>query len=157
MTIFYGFHDTPFGRCLLAVSGSSVCYLAFIEHEARALEELSATWPDGSLVQDQPLTGQYAVYIFVAKKAVSLELRGTTFQKRVWQELLTIQAGTTISYEAIAQRIAKPRSARAVGSAVAANHIAYVIPCHRVIKKSGELHKYRWGAALKQRMLTAEQ
>jgi len=123
-----------------------------------ALEELGTRWREATLVEDQQQTQTLIEQIFPAesssnRQAVNLLLRGTNFQIKVWEALLKIPAGAVASYEDVAQMIGQPDAARAVGSAVGANNIAYLIPCHRVIRKSGVIQEYRWGPTRKKAML----
>lgn len=154
VVIRYGVHDTPFGEALIATTGRGVCHLHFVDDggAAAALEELRTRWPDASLRVDAVAPQQAAAAIFGrARKpfALPLHIRGTNFQIQVWQALLRLPEDRFASYEQIAASIGMPRAQRAVASAVARNPIAVVIPCHRVIRKTGAWGEYRWGALRK--------
>lgn len=163
LVIHYGFHASPFGACLLAVTARGVCGLAFAEPDDRdqVLAELRARWPRAQLIEDDAATAPVARRIFSrdgseAEASVSLFLHGTNFQLKVWEALLRIPAGNVTSYEDIAHAVGAPRAARAVGAAVARNPVAYLIPCHRVIRKTGAFGDYHWGATRKRALLAWE-
>jgi len=163
LTIFYGLHPSPFGECLLAVTDRGVCGLSFIEKEnpKKAVRYLQSKWPQAKLIEKPLVTKPYVDKIFGKSSGngtpkLNLFLKGTNFQIKVWEALLKIPAGCVVSYEDIATRIGKPTASRAVGSAVANNHVAYLIPCHRVIQKIGAFGNYRWGAPRKKAMLVWE-
>lgn len=156
LVIRYGVHDSPFGPMLLAVTGRGVCGLSFLDGQAleTRLKALAESWPEARLVADRAATGAVAVRIFAARpdagRPLHLLVRGTNFQVRVWQALLDIPPGTLCSYRQLAGAVGRPAAARAVGAAVGANPIGYLIPCHRVIRGSGALGGYRWGLTRKQ-------
>ena len=155
--ITYGIHESLFGHCAIGIVKGRVAALAFIagkgDRVARAA--IRATWPEAALVRDDAGTAAYAKKAF-SGKSVSLLVRGTDFQIRVWHALLAIPAGKVATYAAVAAAAGSPGASRAVGSACARNGIAYLIPCHRVIAGNGSLGGYRWGAALKERLLAWE-
>ncbi len=161
LKIFYGRHQTPFGECLIAATARGICMLTFLDDDhswESALEELRTRWREATLVEDPQQTQTLIEQIFPPesssdRQAVNLLLRGTNFQIKVWEALLKIPAGAVASYEDVAQMIGQPDAARAVGSAVGANNIAYLIPCHRVIRKNGVIQAYRWGPTRKKAML----
>ncbi len=160
LTIQYGFHPTPFGECLLAVTERGICHLAFVKEgdRARALGELKKQWARAELVEDPQTTLPLVERIFTSQTGQSLPplnlyLKGTNFQIKVWEALLRIPPGSVVSYENIAAAIGMPSAARAVSNAVAHNPIPVVIPCHRVIRKMGILGGYRYGTARKKAML----
>lgn len=160
LTILYGFHPTPFGECLLAVTDRGICHLAFVEEggRPRALSELTNQWARASLVEDPRATGPLVERIFAPQGGqglppLNLYLKGTNFQIKVWQALLQIPAGSVVSYENVAAAIGMPGAARAVSNAVAHNPIPVIIPCHRVIRKMGAMGGYRYGTARKKAML----
>ena len=163
LRITYGRHATPFGDCLLAVTGRGICQFLFVTETgwAPAVTDLRAQWQAADLVEDQAQTAPVIDQIFPSngqdgQRTVSLLLKGTNFQLKVWRALLQIPAGAAWSYEDVAQAIGQPTAARAVGNAVGANPIAYLIPCHRVIRKSGLVDAYRWGSTRKKAMLAWE-
>jgi AraC family transcriptional regulator of adaptative response/methylated-DNA-[protein]-cysteine methyltransferase len=164
LTIHYGFHPTPFGDCLLALTGRGLCGLAFAEegNTDALLADFRQRWGQAELIYDPAATLPYAVHIFELTSEpggppMQLYLRGTNFQLKVWQALLHIPTGQLTTYGLIATALGQPNASRAVGSAVGDNPIAYLIPCHRVIRKAGELGGYRYGLARKQAILGWEQ
>lgn len=160
LQIAYGRHTTPFGDCLLAVTNRGICQLLFLTESGweAAVTEVREQWSAANLVEDQAQTQPFFAQIFptngaAPQRTLSLLLRGTNFQLKVWNALLQIPSGAAWSYEDVAQAIGQPSAARAVGNAVGANPIAYLIPCHRVIRKSGIVDAYRWGSTRKKAML----
>lgn len=159
LTISYGFHPTPFGECLLALTERGICALAFVEQRDRqSLRDwLAAQWPRAALRENPGATQPMVDKIFTGRASPSrplpLLLKGTNFQIKVWEALLRIPHGAVVSYETVAAAIAAPKASRAAGSAIGKNPIAYIIPCHRVIRKIGESGNYRWGRARKQAIL----
>jgi AraC family transcriptional regulator of adaptative response/methylated-DNA-[protein]-cysteine methyltransferase len=159
LKICYGFHDTPFGPCLLATTQRGVCGLDFVQgSQPAALAQLSAGWPQAEFVEAKAETRLFVDQIFAPTprnqpRPFHLLLKGTNFQVNVWQALLTIPAGSMVSYQGVAAYVGKPRASRAVANAIAHNPIAYLIPCHRVIRKSGDMHGYRWGTTRKRAIL----
>ena len=162
LTIAYGIHDTPFGKAFIALTSRGICQLVFIGEETShdLVERLQAAWPLAQCLEDQAQTAAMIARLFTSahteKQPLSLLVRGTNFQVSVWQALLNIPAGHLASYGEVAQAIHKPKAARAVGTAIGANPIAFVIPCHRVIQQSGQLGGYRWGEVRKHAMLVRE-
>lgn len=159
LTIRYGFHPSPFGETLLAVTERGVCGLAFVTPPTRAkrLRELGERWPLSQLVEDADATRDYAARIFAAAPGpVRVIARGTNFEARVWQALLEVQPGTATTYGALAEAISAPQAARAVGQAVGRNPVGYLIPCHRVLRSTGAFGGYRWGTERKRAMLAFE-
>jgi AraC family transcriptional regulator, regulatory protein of adaptative response / methylated-DNA-[protein]-cysteine methyltransferase len=163
LAIRYGFHHTPFGECLLATTDRGICFLAFVndENHGAALDELKKDWENADLGESPAATRPYVERIFNRDdhpndSPLTLHLRGTNFQLKVWEALLRVPPGEATSYEALAARIGQPSAARAVGSAVAHNPVAYLIPCHRVLRKVGEFGNYRYGPARKKAMLLRE-
>ena len=160
LDIAYGFHPTPFGECLLAVTSRGVCFLAFVDGGDRkaAMAGLRREWEQANLSSDPARTEPYVARIFdpAPRAPLPLHVRGTNFQMKVWEALLRIPAGSAVSYEELAGRIGRPRAARAVAGAVAHNPVAYLIPCHRVLRKSGEFGGYRYRPERKRAMLLRE-
>ncbi|MEO8198903.1 MAG: bifunctional helix-turn-helix domain-containing protein/methylated-DNA--[protein]-cysteine S-methyltransferase [Gemmatimonadota bacterium] len=159
LIISYGFHSTPFGECLLATTDLGVCSLTFVETtREKALSALSEKWNRANLKRDQKGTGLVVERMFremISKEdgEVRLALHGTNFQLRVWEALLRIPTGAVASYADVAEAVGAPGASRAVGTAIGQNPIAYLIPCHRVILKTGAFGNYRWGAARKHAIL----
>jgi len=164
LTIRYGFHPSPFGDCLVGITERGLCALSFAEegNTASLLDDLQQRWEQAKLIEDAAATHPYARRIFdlgrdPGEMPIQLYLHGTNFQLQVWQALLHIPAGELTTYGQIATAVGKPKASRAVGSAVGDNPIAYLIPCHRVIRQAGELGGYRYGLARKQAILGWEQ
>jgi AraC family transcriptional regulator of adaptative response/methylated-DNA-[protein]-cysteine methyltransferase len=162
LTLRYGVHDSPFGQCLLAVTARGVCGLTFLtDGLAPAVAELAQRWPHAQLVKSARVTRPVFERIFPQRRGESprnldLYIPGTNFQIKVWEALLRIPAGAVTTYGEIAAAIHAPRAARAVGSAIGSNPVAYLIPCHRVIRATGTLGDYHWGRARKHSMLAWE-
>ena len=162
LTIQYGFHSSPFGECLIAITARGVCHLGFTPpaDPRAALAELTAEWPRARFEQAPRMTAPIARRLFTRvngdSPGIDLHVRGTNFQIKIWEALLRIPSGSVVSYEDIARRIRAPRAVRAVANAVAHNPVAWLIPCHRVIRKSGALGGYRWGETRKKALLVWE-
>ncbi|HVU26850.1 MAG TPA: methylated-DNA--[protein]-cysteine S-methyltransferase [Verrucomicrobiae bacterium] len=160
-TIIFGFVDSPFGKCLVGESHRGICHLSFVESSEKvALDTLKAQWPRARLKQNNVAANQLANYIFnrtvVGNSSLRAFVRGTPFQVRVWRALMQVQSGTLVSYGGLAAAVNQPAAARAVGSAVGQNSLAYLIPCHRVIRETGVIGDYRWGQVRKRAMLAWE-
>ncbi len=160
LEIRYGFSPSPFGDCLIARTDRGICHLGFVDGSSRAnaLAQLDGAWPGAVLVESRTDISLIASRIFNPEpvdgsRPFHLQLKGTNFQVNVWRALLTVPAGSFITYQDIAGYIGRPRGFRAVANALAINPVAYLIPCHRVIAKSGSIHRYRWGAARKKAMV----
>lgn len=165
--ISFGFADSPFGKCLIAESPRGICHLSFVENEKASLGELQKDWPQAKLKLDDSAAARLSEKIFTRNDAVQhagseagaplrAYVSGTPFQVRVWRALLNVQPGTLTSYGRLANAIDKPAAARAVGSAVAKNPLAYLIPCHRVIRETGVTGDYHWGPIRKRAILAWE-
>lgn len=157
----YGIHDTPFGTCLIGVTERGICWLSFLrtdEDPRMEIESMKSHWFNSTFHQNQELSGAFTEKIFDARKADKSEklhvfVKGTNFQVKVWQALLNIPIGEVTTYQNIGVAIQSPKAMQAVGSAVGSNHIAYLIPCHRVIRKDGQLGEYRWSSVRKKSMI----
>lgn len=160
LTIGYGLAPSPFGEALVAWTARGVCHLAFCVADREAMfGALAGEWPGAVRVRDDARAAALMAEIFPetpARGRMHLVLRGTNFQIKVWEALIRIESGSLISYGQLAHGIGSPRAQRAVGSAIAANQIAYLIPCHRVIRDSGDTGQYRWGPERKRAMLAWE-
>ena len=162
LLITYAWHDSPFGEAFMAITHRGILALAFCDssEEESHLVELKKGWPNASFTMDKAAISKIMHGLFDdegrQKENILLHIRGTNFQVRVWQALLNIPVGSVTSYQAIAECIDKPRSVRAVANAIAANPVAWLIPCHRVLRSNGELSGYRWGPNRKQLMLARE-
>ena len=162
LTIRYGFHTTPFGNAFIAITAKGICKFVFIDEETKPelLDSLQREWPQADYIEDDNGTAATVQAMFHRQTAsaspVSLLVRGTNFQIHVWRALLKIGEGQVACYGDIARIIGKPKAARAVGTAIGANPIAFLIPCHRVIQQSGKSGGYRWGETRKHAMLMRE-
>jgi len=160
LTIRYGVFDSPFGPYLLGVTDGKICKLEFLDeldsgNEASLITQLQTDWPGARLVHDPGPLQATAQAVFSAenRQPVTLLLKASPFQLKVWEALLRIPEGQVVSYDGIAGAIGMPTASRAVGTAIGSNSVAYLIPCHRVIKKTGLFGNYRWGAVRKQALL----
>ena len=160
MTIYYGFHPSPFGTALVMGTERGLAGLAFADsgEEQAALADMRSRWPQAQLVENAARTAPLACRIFDrklwrAERPLRVVLIGTDFEVRVWETLLRIPMGRAVSYSDIAARIGTPKAARAVGAAVGKNPISFVVPCHRVLGKSGAITGYHWGLTRKRAML----
>ncbi len=158
LAIRYGVHDSPFGAALLAVTARGICGLHFVDSPGEGIERLRRDWPDAELCRDAAATAPVAERIFrplsaPPRRPLALLVKGTNFQVKVWRALLELPLGALATYRDVAARIEAPGSARAVGTAIGANPVAWLIPCHRVIRESGALGGYRWGTGRKAAML----
>jgi len=158
-----GFANTPFGKCLIGESPRGICHLSFIDSatDAEALSEIREAWPNARLVRRDASASRIANRIFSnAASANHAPLRalvsGSAFQVRVWRALLGVQPGALTTYGRLAEAIGQSGASRAVGSAIGKNPVAYLIPCHRVIRETGVLGHYRWNALRKRAMLAWE-
>jgi len=163
-TIAYGFAASPFGLCLVGESPRGLCLLSFVEaaDEEAARSRLRADWPRARLQRDDRGAAMFARRVFSSADGIPpatplrAYVRGTPFQVRVWQALLQIKPGMLVSYGRLAKAVGRPGGARAVGTAVGRNPLAYLIPCHRVIRETGALGGYHWGPERKRAMLVWE-
>ena len=160
LNIEYGFHDCPFGRALILITSEGLAGLAFADHgkEKSALADMTARWPEATYVENQQATAAYAKRIFESERwkpdqPLKIVFIGSDFEIRVWETILRIPFGKASTYSDIASHIGKPKAARAVGSAVGKNPISFVVPCHRVLEKSGGLGGYHWGLTRKRAIL----
>jgi AraC family transcriptional regulator, regulatory protein of adaptative response / methylated-DNA-[protein]-cysteine methyltransferase len=160
LTIRWGHHATRFGGATVAVTDRGICALGFDERERGAtVTRLHGDWPAARMVRAQAETARVVERIFSRARPgrpLTLHLRGTNFQLKVWEALLAIPDGETTSYGDLAEVIGRPGASRAVGTAVGDNPVAFLVPCHRVLRASGGLGGYRWGLERKQAMLAWE-
>jgi AraC family transcriptional regulator of adaptative response/methylated-DNA-[protein]-cysteine methyltransferase len=162
LNVRYGWHPSPFGPCFIAISQRGIVKLAFAEKEGKETiqQEFQQEWGVANCRQDSGATASLLREIFTMRdtgQPIHLLLKGTHFQLKVWLALLKVPLGQLTTYARLAQQIEQPQGVRAVGSAVAKNPIAFLIPCHRVIRKSGEIHHYRWGTERKHALIGWEQ
>ncbi|MES3005841.1 MAG: methylated-DNA--[protein]-cysteine S-methyltransferase [Patescibacteria group bacterium] len=158
--ITYGIHQSPFGWCLIGLTKHYVCQISFLDKEDRNLAErmIREVWPEAKVFRNDLALKPYVGRVFSGKssKSVRLLVRGTSFQIKVWEALLSIPEGKTSNYRAIAEGIGSAKAVRAVGTACGKNPIGYLIPCHRVLTSKGGLGGYHWGIKRKKMMLTWE-
>ena len=160
LTIRYGFHPSPFGTALVMATERGLCGLAFADEgfEAEALADMTSRWPNARYGEDAGATAPLARRVFDPSQwrleaPLRVVLIGTDFEVRVWETLLRIPFGRAAAYSDLARRIERPKAARAVGAAVGRNPISFVVPCHRVVGRSGGLTGYHWGLTRKRAML----
>lgn len=166
LEIRFGFHDSGLGRVLMATTPRGVCWLSFVSGddaygEAENLRQMRAEWPGARLIEDPAATRPALAALLGleegdAQRPLTVHVKGTNFQIRVWQALLAIPQGGVATYEDVARAIGRPTAMRAVGNAVGANPVSWLIPCHRVIRKTGVLDNYRWGPTRKRTLLAWE-
>lgn len=149
LSVNYSFAESPFGSLMVASTPKGVCYMAFEEDEQKALQDLQSKFPHATYQRKLDLIQQNALFIFQHDwsqlPAIKLHLKGTDFQLKVWETLLKIPMGKLYSYGDIAEQLGHPNAARAVGTAIGNNPVAFLIPCHRIIQSSGNFGGYKWG------------
>lgn len=157
LVIRYDFFDSPFGSVIAASTHKGVCHMAFYEEVDRAAAMLKAKFPNATLQRKSDALQQNALAIFNSDwrklSNIKLHLKGSEFQIKVWEALLKIPMGRLVTYGTIARQIDRPTAARAVGTAIGSNPVAFLIPCHRVIQSSGSFGGYMWGAIRKSAMI----
>ena len=161
LQLVYGVFDSPFGAYVLGTMHDKIALLHFLDDQDEPVTILKAAWPEASLIHDPTSIQRFTNQIFpitgepnqTISTPLPVLMRGSAFQLKVWEALLKIPEGQLASYDQIADAIGQPTASRAVGTAIGANPIGYLIPCHRVIKKTGLFGGYRWGAERKQAML----
>lgn len=153
LEINYCFAESPFGKIIVASSSKGVCHMFFEDDEAQALSDLEMRFPNAAYHQITDKFQQDALFIFQEDwrqlNQIKLHLTGTPFQMKVWESLLKIPMGGLSTYGDIAKSIERPKAARAVGTAISSNPVAFLIPCHRVIQGSGNIGGYMWGPTRK--------
>jgi len=160
LTITYGFHPSPFGTALVLATERGLCGMAFADagDEKSAFADMSSRWPKATYEQDPARTEPLAQRIFNRNlwrpdRPLRVVLIGTDFEVRVWETLMSIPFGHLTTYSDVAAKVQAPKAARAVGAAVGKNPVCFVVPCHRVVGKSGELTGYHWGLTRKRAIL----
>jgi len=160
LTITYGWHNSPFGECLIARTERGICWLSFVRNGNRQalIAEFTAAWKIARIVEDGDRTRPLIARIYdparwKSSSPLPVLVKGTNFQIKVWEALLKIPLGTVVTYEDIALYIGFPRAVRAVGNAVGKNPVSFVIPCHRVVRKTAEFGNYGGGPTRKKAML----
>jgi len=152
----FGFAVTPFGECCIAFSNEGICALTFPEDRESAMFDLDRRFPETDFRQNDEKAARFVRQIFENREKLVLHPIGTDFQLSVWHALQRIPAGETTTYALIAEVIGRPKAVRAVGTAIGANPIGFLIPCHRVIRTDGGLGGFRWGLECKKKMLEWE-
>jgi len=145
LRIRYGAHGTALGPAFVGLTERGICHLRFIDETADPVAELREEWPEATLVEDPAAARETLDALARPRAPMRLWLKGTNFQIKVWEALLRVPEGALVSYSRLATVAGMPKAARAVASAVAANPVAWLVPCHRVIRSSGVLGQYRWG------------
>jgi AraC family transcriptional regulator, regulatory protein of adaptative response / methylated-DNA-[protein]-cysteine methyltransferase len=157
LKISYNFAETPFGMLLVGSTTAGICYMAFTQNEVAGIKDLSEKFPQAIFSLQSDIHQQNALAIFKNDWSnmpqIKLHLKGTEFQLKVWEALLKIPFGKLSTYGDIAKKTGDSNAARAVGSAIGSNPVAYLIPCHRVIQSSGFFGDYRWGSTRKCAMI----
>ncbi len=160
LTMQYGFHPSPFGQALIIVTAYGLAGLAFCDNggERAALADMTGRWPNARFVENAAMTRAHAQRIFDPARwrpdqPLEIVMIGTDFQIEVWRVLLEIPMGSAFSYSEIARRVGQPKASRAVGAAIGANPLSFVVPCHRALGKAGSLTGYHWGMTRKRAML----
>ena len=162
MDIRYGFGSSRYGKIVVGITEKGVCCILFGATQKEMLEDLQTRFSKANLIRDsehlEPTVASIVKKIDSPESPVnlSLDIQGTAFQEKVWAALRKIPAGETATYSDVASSIGKPKASRAVASACAANPLAVIVPCHRVVRAGGELSGYRWGVDRKRRLLEDE-
>ena len=152
----FGFSNSPFGECCIVFSNNGICAITFPENSDSAVYDLEQRFPETNFKQNDEKAARLAKQIFENGENPTMNPIGTDFQQAVWKALQAIPAGGTTTYAQIAESIGRPKAVRAVGTAIGANPIAFLIPCHRVIRTDGGLGGFRWGLDCKKKMLEWE-
>lgn len=156
ITINYGFHLSPFGKYILAATSEQrICGLEFTGDEKEAVDSLRQRWNESKLEHNPRFTSPLADELFSQGPETPLKLlvKGTPFQLKVWEALLKIPFGELVSYQAVSKHVGNPQGLQATGGAIGKNPVAYLIPCHRVVRKTGQINGYRWGLDRKSAMI----
>ncbi|MXZ48412.1 MAG: methylated-DNA--[protein]-cysteine S-methyltransferase [Candidatus Dadabacteria bacterium] len=159
MRLIYGIHGSPFGKCLIGICEEVICHMSFFRTDPKThLEEFRKVWPNPKNRRDDEKTAEVLRKLLFSpgRRPPEILLLGTRFQLKVWEKLMQVREGETLSYSELAESAGVPTAVRAVSNAVAGNPIAYLVPCHRIIGKAGDLHGYRWGLDVKRAILEYE-
>lgn len=153
LQISYSFAQSPFGNLIVASTGKGICHMAFTENREQALQHLKSLFPNAAFTEKTDKIQQEGLFIFrhdwSRLNQIKLHLNGTPFQLKVWETLLKIPMGNLSTYQSIARKMENPKATRAVGSAIGRNPVAFLIPCHRVIRSTGQTGDYMWGSTRK--------
>lgn len=158
LQINYSFAETPFGTIIVASTHKGICYMAFADDgQEPALKSLKGQFPNAAYTPIMDQLQQHALFIFTQDwaqlKEIKLHLKGTAFQLKVWETLLKVPMGSLSTYAGIAAAVENPKAMQAVGTAIGSNPVAFLIPCHRVIRSTGEAGQYHWGSRRKNAMI----
>lgn len=157
LNINYSFSKSPFGEVITASTEKGICCMAFTENKENALRDLVNKFPNASFFETKDEFQTNALSIFhkdwTELNTIKLHLKGTDFQLKVWESLLTIPLGKLSTYGKLSEKIGSAKASRAVGTAIGSNPVAFLIPCHRVIQSSGKIGGYMWGSDRKQMMI----
>ena len=163
LAITYGLHRCPLGGLFMAITPRGICQCAFVEHHGLVgeLRQLEQTWPNATLSRDDGMIEDKAAALIQVLRAntpqpLHLAVKGTNFQVNVWRALMKIPYGALVSYKDLARQAGRPDAIRAAASAVAANPVAFLIPCHRVLRSTGEFGEYHWGRQRKKILVAWE-
>lgn len=155
LSLRWGVHPTPFGAALLCVSARGICFLSFLGEGGAGAElaRAGARWPEAQFTPDSEATAPLAEAAFRGGASLAVHVSGTNFQVKVWEALLQVSPGRLVDYRFLGRAIGSPAAVRAVGNALAANPVAYLIPCHRVIRSTGAFNDYSWGGERRRAMI----
>ena len=157
LAINYSFAESPFGMLLVATTTKGICHLSFADDQLEALNQLKRTFPNARYHQMLDMLQQNALYVFTQDwnqlGEIKLHLKGTAFQLKVWETLMKVPTGRLTTYGTIASKLGNEGASRAVGTAIGSNPVAFLIPCHRVIKSTGLIGEYHWGSTRKAAMI----
>ena len=157
LSINYSYAECPFGKILVASTPKGICYISFFENEKKVFQDLKSIFPNATYNQTVDMIQQNALFIFTHDWSqlgkIKLHLKGTEFQLKVWETLLKIPMGKLSTYGQIGDQMGNPKATRAIGTAIGNNPVAFLIPCHRVIRSSGEFGEYHWGDSRKVAMI----
>ncbi|MGB5819926.1 MAG: methylated-DNA--[protein]-cysteine S-methyltransferase [Saonia sp.] len=157
LSINYSFAESPFGNLIVASTPKGICHMSFTENPKKAFSDLKSRFANATYNQVVDKTQQDALFVFQNDwsrlNRIKLHLNATPFQLKVWETLLKVPSGNLTTYGAIAKEIKNPNASRAIGTAIGSNPVAFLIPCHRVIRSSGEIGGYMWGNTRKTAMI----
>ena len=159
MHLIYGIHGTPFGKCLIGICEEAICHMSFFRTDTEThLEEFRKVWQNPKNRRDDKKMAEVLRNLLFSpgRRPPAILLLGTRFQLKIWEKLMEVREGETLSYSELAESAGVPTAVRAVSNAVAGNPVAYLVPCHRIIGKAGDLHGYRWGLEVKRAILEYE-
>ncbi len=158
VTVYWGWFDSPFGLSLVMGTEKGICGIAFASETGTeaAMEDMRSRWPKAEYVEDPMLLRPLVLAAYEQKGETALHMIGSPLQIKVWEALLQIPSGQVTTYSEIADAVGKPKAVRAVGTAVGRNPVSWLIPCHRALRKSGELGGYHWGLPVKRALLAYE-